>query len=58
MDVALFMYMFYARHAKKTSGADTHTLLHAGKTCMLMLHKHTNAHKDYCLSTVTHLKDS
>lgn len=26
MDVALFMYMFYARHAKKkTSGADTHT---------------------------------
>lgn len=27
MDVALFMYMFYARHAKKnkkTSGADTH----------------------------------
>ncbi len=62
-DGALFIHIFYARHTSKKH-AHTLTLSHAqgdigvhmGKTCILMLRKHTNAHKRNHFSTVTHLK--
>lgn len=71
---ALFMHVFYTRHATKWAHMDAfkhsyalvrpsvHVCLrsvHIGKyTCCRYINTHTNTRKDYCLSTVPHLERS